>query len=73
MHSAHRDLETKYKRTRQDLKEALREKETYHNSVNMKIDEIAELKTLVTELDSKLGSAQEKNESLARDLRFKGD
>lgn len=73
MHSAHRDLETKYKRTRQDLKEALSEKDTYHNSVNMKIDEIAVLKTLVTELDSKLASAQEKNESQARDLRFKAE
>ena len=27
MHSAHRDLETKYKRTRQDLAQALQEKE----------------------------------------------
>ena len=27
MHSAHRDLETKYKRTRQDLTQALEEKE----------------------------------------------
>ena len=39
----------------------------------MKIDEIAELKTMVTELDSKLAHFKEKNESQARELRFKAD
>jgi len=31
MHSAHRDLETKFKRTRQDLSKALSEKQSYQD------------------------------------------
>lgn len=34
MHSAHRDLETKFKRQRQDLMKALEEKEFYQDQLN---------------------------------------
>ena len=49
MHSAHRDLETKFKRTRQDLQKALSEKQSYQDQVSVKIDEITELKSKNTE------------------------
>ena len=44
MHSAHRDLETKFKRTKQDLTKAIEEKEYFQDELNQKIDEITELK-----------------------------
>jgi len=49
MHSAHRDLETKFKRTRQDLIKALEEKTLYQDQYSAKIDEITELKTKNTD------------------------
>jgi predicted nucleic acid-binding Zn-ribbon protein len=73
MHSAHRDLETKYKRTKADLVQALQDKETYMNAMNVKIDEITDLKTKKSELESKLSQANEKIEVLSRDLKLKND
>lgn len=64
MHSAHRDLETKFKRTRQDLIKALEEKTLYQDQVSLKIDEITELKTKNTEHGSKITNLKEKVESL---------
>ena len=49
MHSAHRDLETKFKRTRQDLIKAIEEKTLYQDQYSAKIDEITELKTKNTD------------------------
>jgi chromosome segregation ATPase len=73
MHSAHRDLETKFKRTRQDLMKALDEKEHYHGQVSSKNDEITELKTTNTEQSSIITSLKEKVEALQRDLGIKSD
>jgi len=73
MHSAHRDLETKFKRTKQDLHRALEEKSLYQEQVNMKIDEITELKTRNTEASSKITNMKEKLESYQRDLKIKSD
>lgn len=54
MHSAHRDLETRFKRTKQDLQQASDQKNYYQEQVNMKIDEITILKTKCTEQASKI-------------------
>jgi len=40
MHSAHRDLETKYKRCRQDLQLAISDKDMFSNTLNVRNDEI---------------------------------
>ena len=40
MHSAHRDLETKFKRTRQDLEQALKDKSDLQAQNNKRIEEI---------------------------------
>jgi chromosome segregation ATPase len=64
MHSAHRDLETKFKRTRQDLIKALEEKTLYQEQVGVKVDEITDLKTKNTELSSKITNLKEKVDSL---------
>ena len=73
MHSAHRDLETKFKRTRQDLVKALDEKTLYQDQVSLKIDEITELKTKNTDQNSKITNLKENVESLQRDLSIKSD
>ena len=39
MHSAHRDLDTKYKRTLQDLTKALQEKEELQESLQRLLDQ----------------------------------
>lgn len=71
MHSAHRDLETKYKRTRQDLVQALGEKEQLQESLNNKTEEVTELKTRCTELENKYTTASERIESQIRELKIK--
>lgn len=73
MHSAHRDLETKYKRTRHDLQQALKERDVYHESVNTKIDEIALLKNQITEFESQLGNAKEQIDTMNREIKYKND
>jgi hypothetical protein len=73
MHSAHRDLETKFKRTRQDLIKAIEEKTIYQDQLSIKIDENTDLKTLNTEQSSKITNLKEKVESLQRDLSIKSD
>ena len=73
MHSAHRDLETKFKRTRQDLAKALEEKSLYQEQVNVRIDEITDLKTKNTDQSSKISSLKEKVDGLQRDLQIKSD
>lgn len=64
MHSAHRDLETKFKRTKQDLIQSLKDKLIFQNQVNEKIDEITSLKTRNTDIESKLVTSKEKIDSL---------
>lgn len=49
MHSAHRDLETKFKRTRQDLEQALKDKSDLQAQNNKRIEEITVLKTKNTD------------------------
>lgn len=73
MHSAHRDLETKYRRTKQDLSQALEEKEQLQNKVNSKIDEITELKSKGADADSKLIHARERIDGMNRDIKYKAD
>lgn len=73
MHSAHRDLETKYRRTKQDLTQALEEKEQLQNKVNAKIDEITELKSRGADSDSKLTHARERIDAMNRDIKYKAD
>ena len=64
MHSAHRDLETKYKRCRQDLQLAMTDKETLTNTLNARNDEITQLKTKQTDLETKLSNARERIDNL---------
>jgi chromosome segregation ATPase len=73
MHSAHRDLETKFKRCRQDLAEALNEKNHLTTMLNNRNDEITELKTNKTDLEGKLTNSKEKGEALQRDIKHKID
>ena len=73
MHSAHRDLETKYRRTRQDLAQALEEKEQLQHKLNARIDEITELKSRGADADSKLVHAKERIDGMNRDLKYKAD
>jgi uncharacterized coiled-coil protein SlyX len=51
----------------------LQEKEMLSEQVSVKIDEITELRTKVTEQTSKLSSQKEKIEALIRDLQIKSD
>ena len=73
MHSAHRDLETKFKRTRQDLQKAMTEKQMYQDEVSIKIDEITELKSKNTEQFSKIVNQKERIDGLIRDLEIKSE
>lgn len=73
MHSAHRDLDTKFKRTKADLVVALDEKNLYLEQLNEKIEEITTLKTKNTELNSQVGNYKERLESYVRDLQIKSD
>jgi chromosome segregation ATPase len=73
MHSAHRDLETKFKRTKQDLQQALEEKEQLQNLCNHKIDEITELKSKGADSESKLAHARERIDGMNRDIKYKAD
>ena len=49
MHSAHRDLETKFKRTRQDLEQVLKDKSDLQAQNNKRIEDITALKTKNTD------------------------
>ena len=49
MHSAHRDLETKFKRVRQDFAALNEQKMVLSQSVNDKIEEITSLRTKNTD------------------------
>jgi chromosome segregation ATPase len=73
MHSAHRDLETKFKRTRQDLEQALKDKSDLQAQNNKRIEEITVLKTKNTDQESKITSQKERIDSLMRDLQIKSD
>jgi hypothetical protein len=54
MHSAHRDLETRYKRVKQDYVTAYEQKNYYQEQVNIKIDELTLVKTQKTEIETKI-------------------
>lgn len=73
MHSAHRDLETKYKRCRQDLQLAISDKDMFSNTLNVRNDEITQLKTKQADLESKLASNRERIDTMQRDIQFKVD
>ena len=73
MHSSHRDLETKYKRTRQDLAQATQEKDLLNEQLTTYHSEITELKQKNTEQQSRIVNQKEKIEGLIRDLQIKSD
>jgi chromosome segregation ATPase len=68
MHSAHRDLDTKYKRTQQDLAKALAEKDDVQEQLQRLLDQNTQLKTENTKLESQGVSLSEKVAGQARDL-----
>lgn len=70
MHSAHRDLDTKYKRTQQDLVKALQEKEELQEQLQKLLDQNTQLKTENTKQESALVSLNEKVTGQRRDLEL---
>jgi hypothetical protein len=54
MHSAHRDLESKYKRVLVDLNNAQKQVKNLSDKLNLRNTECTELKTIQTENETKL-------------------
>lgn len=71
MHSAHRDLESKYKRVLIDLNNAERRVKTVENAMNERNAEVVEIRTQKAELDSTLLVTNEELMSLRRELLIK--
>lgn len=73
MHSAHRDLESKYKRVLTDLANANKQITITTSRLNERSDEVIELKTNKAEQDSQIASDREEIASLKRELKVKNN
>ena len=72
MHSAHRDLETRYKRVLQDLSNAQRNNKMLNQTLSEKTSEITMLKTTQAENETDIAQKREELESKTRELAIKG-
>jgi len=71
MHSAHRDLESKYKRILNDLSNSQKSNKMLTEKLNAKSDECTELKAVKTENESQINQDGEEIGSLKRELAIK--
>lgn len=72
MHSAHRDLETRYKRVLQDLNNAQKNIKMLNERLQQRTDEITSLKTTQAENETDIAQKREELESAKRELQIKG-
>lgn len=72
MHSAHRDLETRYKRVLQDLNIAQKNIKMLNERLQQRTDEITSLKTTQAENETDIAQKREELESAKRELQIKG-
>lgn len=72
MHSAHRDLETRYKRVLSDLNNAQKNIKMLNERLQQRTDEITKLKTTQAENESEIAQKREELESAKRELAIKG-
>ena len=72
MHSAHRDLETRYKRVLQDLSAAQKNIKMLNETLQNRTDEITQLKTTQAEHETEIAQKREELESSRRELNIKG-
>ena len=72
MHSAHRDLETRYKRVLNDLGAAQKNIKLLNETMQKRTDEITELKTRQAENETEIAQKREELESAKRELTIKG-
>lgn len=71
MHSAHRDLESKYKRVLNDLSNSQKNVKILNENLTEKTTEITKLKTIKAENESKLLTNDEEISQLKRELGIK--
>lgn len=71
MHSAHRDLESKYKRVLADLTNAQQQIKMLNEKLQDKITEVTSLKTIKAEQETKITRDTEELESQKRELAIK--
>jgi len=71
MHSAHRDLESKYKRVLNDLSNAQKNVKILNDQMATKNTEITNLKTIKAENESRLLTFEEESSQLKRELGIK--
>lgn len=72
MHSAHRDLETRYKRVLADLNNGMKNVKMLNERLLARTDEITKLKTIQAENESEISQKREELESAKRELMLKG-
>lgn len=72
MHSAHRDLETRYKRVLQDLNNAQKNIKMLNEKLTNRTDEITQLKTAQAENETEISQRREQLEAVNRELVIKG-
>ena len=71
MHSAHRDLESKYKRVMTDLSNAQKNIKMLNEKLQEKTDEVTQLKTIKAEHETQINQDKEEIDSLKRELMIK--
>ena len=72
MHSAHRDLESKYKRVLSDLTNSQKQIKMLNEKLQEKTDEVTDLKTKQAENETLIAQNKEEIESQKRELAIKG-
>ena len=72
MHSAHRDLETRYKRVLNDLNNSNKQIKMLNERLQQRTDEITSLKTTQAENETEIAQKREELESSKRELTIKG-
>ena len=72
MHSAHRDLETKYKRILQDYNNAQKQMKMQNEKLTERGDEVIKLKVIEAEHTSEISSKREELDTARRELAIKG-
>ena len=72
MHSAHRDLETRYKRVLLDLNNSQKVIKTLNEKLITRNDEVTVLKTHEAENDTEIAQKREELDSARRELAIKG-
>ena len=72
MHSAHRDLESRYKRVLLDLNNAQKQIKMLNEKLQQRVDEVTTLKSVQAEHETEIAQKREELESAKRELTIKG-